>query len=352
METNPRPRAILASIVFLLYSALGFSQPHIALWLDQGDGDIQFYNCGSYFASIVPYVGNGAVLSSESTWIIRNLGNENLIITNPISFAEGAPASFEITKLPDNVVPPNGETTFKLKYTVPDITSLSVQNAFLEIFTNDPTSESCGLLLGGSMGINSLCYCFCNEDQELEQICPKEVTGFKAGILVDIEFCQSANGSACASMALGDPCACKNLNISGPRPLFEDTLTVTAGAGVMFTLTDNVTSDTYSFLDVNGDPIPKGTVIGFTNAKGLLHYPFYREAVTAVKIRVNGVEFISSELCPEAVACEPSLLPPPPTEMVPTLSEWSLVLLTLLLMIVGLLKVQADQKGLIVYRNK
>lgn len=334
MKTTPLLRAILASIVFILYGALGFSQPHIALWLDQGDGDIQFYNCGSYFASIVPFVGDGAELSSETTWIIRNLGQDDLIITNPISFAEGAPSSFEITKLPDNVVPPNGETTFKLKYTVPDITSLAVENAFLEIFTNDPTRESCGLLLGGSMGINSLCYCFCNEDQELERICPAEVNGFKAGILVDIEFCESANGSTCTSMALGDPCACKNLNTSGPRPLFEDTLTVTAGAHVEFTLTENVTSDIYSFLDANGDPIRKGTVLGFTDGQGLLHYPFYREAVTAVKIRVNGVEFISAELCPEAVACEPSLLQPPP-EPVPTLSEWALYILSLLLLIAG-----------------
>jgi hypothetical protein len=146
-------------------------------------------------------------------------------------------------------------------------------------------------------------------------------------------------------MALGDPCACKNLNTSGIRPLFEDTLTVTAGAHVEFTLTDNVTSDTYSFLDVNGKPIHKGTVLGFTNAQGLLHYPFYRDAVTAVKIRVNGVEFISDELCPEAVACEPSLLPPGPPETVPTLSEWSIILLTLLLMIVGVAAVQSEQRG-------
>ena len=130
-------------------------------------------------------------------------------------------------------------------------------------------------------------------------------------------------------LSLDDPCNCFDpLNeVSSPVGyLFHDILSVSTGANLMIRLTS--TND--EFRDSLGNAIPLNTILGTTDMNGDLLFDFYHlGGVAAIIMTSNGqvTEPFTSSIC------DSSICPGP----VPTLSEWGLIVLCLIMMIVGII---------------
>lgn len=161
----------------------------------------------------------------------------------------------------------------------------------------------------------------------------------------------TANGLSCSCPLLvlnnigangtriDDPCNCNDpLNVPGNAAgyLFHDVLTIATYPNMQIAV-----AMSSGFLDANGVAIPDNTVLGMTNGSGILTYDFWHLSnvqATATFTTINNGSTIgsfSSDIC-DAAACNP----------IPTLSEWGLSILTLLILIAGtvMLKAPAEIK--------
>ena len=147
---------------------------------------------------------------------------------------------------------------------------------------------------------------------------------------------------------ISDPCSCDKL-FSNEPPLFSDELSIMglpAGAQVMLSSTYPLSG----FKDNASMTFAPGTSLGTVDAFGNMTFPFYRgsEEVADIEVvwsttspnRTGTISFTSSEPCPLFEDCDP--LPP---AIIPTLSEWGLVSLALLLMIVGIARIRSMEQA-------
>jgi len=101
------------------------------------------------------------------------------------------------------------------------------------------------------------------------------------------------------------------------------------------------------FRDINNNLLSPGTLLGSTDALGNFTYSFFRGLgesadieliwnITGPLSRSGKVQFTSPDVCPQFEDCTP--LPPSPP--IPTLGEWGIISLALLLMIVGVARIK------------
>ena len=151
--------------------------------------------------------------------------------------------------------------------------------------------------------------------------------------------CPTAAPLAVDDLSVTDPCSCDNPNniVSttglGLVELFQDVLEVTTTPGQTVTLsaTDN------NLLDINGNPIPVGTIIP-ENTSGVYQLPFYTMPAQAATITVsNGVstEVFTTLSCTQCNAT------------IPTMSQWGLMIFGLLVLNLGLVFVGRLELSLI-----
>ena len=201
-------------------------------------------------------------------------------------------------------------------------------------------------MLSGMAEIVSLCKCYCGSTNVIEEKCPFGLTGYFGGINLDESVCENGNeGSPCTSITLLGDCSCLDYLSIDSMDLFIDTLSVFGLEGTEIVLTENINDDQYSFQNSNGQPIKEGTHLGKMPASGQLLYTIYRRPNTAINIKLNGVTYISPTLCPTLLSCaeeEEIVAPDPDPDPIPTLSEWSIILLSLWITIVGLIGIKAE----------
>lgn len=120
---------------------------------------------------------------------------------------------------------------------------------------------------------------------------------------------------------ISDPCSCSS-PFNTATGLYTDVLTVVNLSPMqIITLQENSSG----FYDVAGNIIPVGTT--FTaNASGELTFTFYRFEGDQVNIVLDNEIFISDSICPTRAFCE---------REIPTLGQWGLMSLSLLLLIIG-----------------
>ena len=139
-----------------------------------------------------------------------------------------------------------------------------------------------------------------------------------------------------------DPCSCGPLNVTDADDnvlLWFDQMTYLGNPNSMISLQMNI--DMPGFIDTMTQmPFPAGP-LGMTDATGLLSVPFYRTpgATTNIVLQETGPfgtitkTFMST--CPlSATAC---------SQIVPTLGEWALIQLSLLLLIFGVVGFKFSQ---------
>lgn len=338
MKTKTLIRAALILCIAVCQLNLS-SQAKLTLYRVQSESnnDIsEAFSCGSHFTQVVLPVNE----YSTTQWRIKNEGNAPLQLDSAPEITGLHSTSFEIIGSVSGPVAPGNFITFGIRFHYTDFTQKS---AFLNISSNDPANPSCGLLLQGVVGNPSICYCFCNEEQELDENCPWESTGFKSGLSVTETGCEGADDNICKkNLSITTLCSCADLTTSGSTGLYADTLTISAGAERRIFITFNSTSAASSFLDKNGKSITAGTLLGQTDKNGTLKFPFFRKASTKVDIKVNGIAFVSPDSCPDINDCtEPSSdVNTTAISTIPTLSEWSIILLGLLLFITSAVSIK------------
>ena len=310
--------------IALAFSLSLFAQPQLTLWrvvsADHNDNSnthaSELYECGSYYF----FVSDG---KKESTWSIKNEGNAALELNLPLTFDPSAATSMTISQQPDRAsIAPGEEALFKIDYDFYGIHG----DVFLDIVSNDPTHAECGLLVGGNV-LSCTCYCTPSGTQSLGVCSKSDLTsavGAIAGIPISENPCSAENVS-CTPISILDPCNCNNaITTPGGQFLYRDTLSIQSTPFASMSLSANISG----FKDVNGTDIAPGTNIGFGDAvTGIVKYVFYRPENEGVNIRVNGIAFLSSP-CPSASLCAPATT-------VPTMGQWGLISLFLLLMILS-----------------
>lgn len=335
------------SIALLISFTLVSAQPELTLWRVQdghnqsdnhNDGhEAELYECGSYYF----FVSDGVETSS---WSIKNEGASDLVLQLPLGFDPTSATSMEISQQPDKaVLAPGEETIFKIKYDFYGIHG----DVFLDINSNDPDHANCGLLVGGNV-LACTCYCTPSGIAESLGFCTKVSSatevGAAAGIPLFDQPCDPPSvdrreeGGSCQPISIADPCSCDNtITTPGGMLLFRDTLSVSTTGGTELFLTAN----TLGFLDANGVPVSTGTSLGTAdNTTNILTYVFYRVSGEGVDIRVSGVPFMSTLGCPDASTCAPD-----PVEIVPTMGEWTLIMLGLIMLIFSVLGVKVTTKA-------
>ena len=133
-----------------------------------------------------------------------------------------------------------------------------------------------------------------------------------------------------------DPCACgnpNNLRLDDGRFLFQDTLIVTSSLPVTLTMNDG------NLLDMFGNPIPINTSFTLDPATGEYKLEIFTESGASTNIEVSNGLYSAPFMAGSCTECE----------VVPTMGEWGLMSLGLLLMIFGVASIK--QRALISVRN-
>lgn len=123
-----------------------------------------------------------------------------------------------------------------------------------------------------------------------------------------------------------DPCFCGNplniLNPDGTVLLFHNYLEFTAGS---LPNTKVVVNSSNNFFDEDGNPITG--CIGFTDANGEFYFEFYHPVGIPgeANITAGGTGDFVSDVCQQCII----------TNAIPTLGEWGIIILSLLLLIFG-----------------
>lgn len=136
-------------------------------------------------------------------------------------------------------------------------------------------------------------------------------------------------------LSITDPCSCSNPNnigLADGRFLFNDTLMVMSSMGPV-TLAAN---DGF-LLDVTGTPITTATPFIFNTTTGLYELVIYTEAEQLASIMLsNGVSTIPFTVGPCAACLA-----------IPTIGEWGVIWLSLIMMIMGVVFVRQKRLELI-----
>ena len=154
--------------------------------------------------------------------------------------------------------------------------------------------------------------------------------------LFNTAFMPSANCYTSLDISVLDPCNCSNPNnistVSDVKYI-ADTLVVRANAcslgnglpNSISGLSINLSANDGHMLDTTGNPIPIATPIPEEGTSGMYKLPFYTAPGKPSIISVTDVIFTSNFTTDSCLDC-PS---------VPTIGEWGLIILSLLLVIVG-----------------
>lgn len=341
-------RVLVLFILFIPFSV--FTQPDLTLWridesvhttLEHDNELVEFYDCGSRYYAII----RDESAEHITTWSIRNDGNAELTFDLPLTFT-GASERFSIVDQPSvGTLRANEEVHFTVKYEGVE----SEEYAFLSLNSNDPAENNCVYAFDAGSSSNA---CVCDGNNEVLNIFTKQIGG-TTGILISSGGGCPSDGTSCQPISIVDPTNCGQLftTTSGIQ-LFADTLTITAASGInsFFLLANNIPT---GFVDENGNPYmagstqfnrstalfaPVGAISTLTEpSPGVYKIPFYRLPNTQVDISLNGTPFISSGFAPTLDSCAPA-------QLIPTMSEWGLIILGLSMLILGLL---AIEKGLV-----
>ncbi len=149
-----------------------------------------------------------------------------------------------------------------------------------------------------------------------------------------------------------DPCSCGPDNIvdsDGVVQFWYDELSFIGNPNQDVTVVTNTGGAGMGFLDeANQAPIVAGTILGQTDADGILTYPFFRApgAPTEVTLQdaLSTTTTILSSTCDLSVnACN---------NVVPTMGEWSVIVLSLMMLIVGLVSMKHKSGTLIPIKER
>ena len=347
MKTKTSTRALALGMFILLLGLSNMSaQGLLSISLSNPtSGDSQAIICGSNYTTLLPYEDlSNQVIIKEDTWILSNEGSETLQIQLPLSFDPSSPNYLAVSEQPQGILAPGESTNFTTTY---EYKPGNDQHGFLPIISNSTVNAECGIMLGGMVETVSLCICHCTDNNILEEICPFGIEGFFGGVNVAKDLCDNQpTDSPCTNLTLLGSCTCDDYISLKDEDLFIDTLRMMGIPGTDIILTGNTVSEDYSFLNVNAVNYRVGTKLGTTDNIGNLDIPILRRPNTAIKIMVNGVNYTSQALCPDISDCveEEEFIPGTPGHPVPTLSEWSLYILSLLILIFSLVKLRSMEK--------
>jgi len=347
MKTKTSTLSGLIVTFILMISIIGSSlaQGSLAISKEQSDGTRLDIGCGSFYTTLLPHEDLDQNLTlKEDTWTLTNDGNETLTIQVPLIFAPGASSFLQISSQPQGTLSPGESTTFTTSYRH---NANDDGTGFLPISTSSVINGECGFLLRGMLETVSLCNCYCDTNNEIIEVCPFDVDGFITGISIAEELCESnPTNPTCSSISLSGSCDCGNLrSTAAGQDLFIDTLRVNGLPSTDVIITENNDSGAQSLLNLNGASIRRGTVIGTINSRGFADIPIFRRPGTAVSVMINGVRYTSDTLCPEVGDCvvdqgNETSIPTENMEAIPTLSEWSIFLLYLILLNIGLVSLR------------
>jgi len=341
---------IIAAIAAPLYS-----QPDLTLWRleesiqqhgeEHHDDDLtEFYDCGSLYYAVV----RDPEVDHLTTWSIRNDGDAELVFDLPLIF-EGASQRFTIVEQPSvSTLQPGEEVLFTVRYEQIDIDDY----AYLILYSNDPEEQNCAYAFDAGAAVS---LCACDGNNEVLDIFTKPIGG-TGGIIIGSGSDCPPEGTFCQPMSIIDPTDCSQLVTSpGGLTLFADTLTIDALSGALFfRLLANNNPD--GFLDENGVPYvaSMSAITIFTDAgapivigpnqvdvpiltepsPGIYKIPFFRAPGSIVDISIEGTPFVSANPAPTVESCAP--------EIVPTMSEWSVIILALFLLILSVVMMRNE----------
>ncbi|MEE9372878.1 MAG: IPTL-CTERM sorting domain-containing protein [Saprospiraceae bacterium] len=279
---------------YLLILAFGLSpilitaQPEMSIWkvdhnsetpifLHVNNENATLWDCGYeyYFTYPGPNVAHDAVLH------ILNEGSDTLLIEDPHLINPGIEYSLDLNDLNGEIkIAPDHELQMIVNYKAESYTNSATK---LVITSNDISNPSC-------------------------------TVNFNVGQNI-------------GSKSISDPCSCVNIvkanNSFGY--LFRDTLILNSSGNVNWKLLSN--DNPNGFVNVTGIPIATPLFFGSSNTGVTIKYVFYRFPDEQTRISfANQGNFLSNGVC--ASTCT--------IATVPTLSHWSLIVLTILVMIFGM----------------
>ena len=332
----------LILVVTICYGSI--AQGDISISIDQSNRSAITIPCGGYYTSLLSHVDfNNGISVKEDTWTITNNGNEALTLQLPLTFSANSSPNLMITSQPQAILSAGESTTFTTSYAY---SFGSNDLGYIAINTAGGTDNDCGFLLRGMIETVSLCQCYCTDNNELAEICTFELDGFLAGISIDEGICESdPTDVSCGSIQLVTSCDCSNTMTTDNLDLYADTMKIIGLPGTDILVSDNIDSDEFSFLNVNGAPVRRGTKLGQINSRGYVDIPIFRRPETSINIKLNGVGFISDAACPLIEDClspgGDAVIPEANMQTIPTLSEWSIFLLGLILMIISIVALRS-----------
>lgn len=339
MKTKKLLHLLGILILVVSISNESIAQGDIAIAVEQSNRRPIAIPCGGYYTSLLSHVDfNNGISIKEDTWILTNNSNESLTLQLPLSFSANSSPNLTITSQPQAILRAGESTTFTTSY---EYSFGSNDLGFIALNTAGGTDNDCGFLLRGMIETVSLCQCFCTDNDELEEICTFELDGFLAGISIEEGVCESdPTDVSCSSIQLVTSCDCTNTITTDNLNLYADTMKILGLPGTDILLSDNIESDEFSFLNINGAPIRRGTNLGQINSRGYVDIPIFRRPETSLNIKLNGVSFISNAACPLIEDCPQNdggdaVIPEANMQTIPTLSEWSIFLLGLILIIIS-----------------
>lgn len=132
-----------------------------------------------------------------------------------------------------------------------------------------------------------------------------------------------------------DPCTCES-PFDPNTLLFSDVLEI---LGLASGQTVDLDINAGGFIDPATEmPFPVGTTFGPPDAQGVVAIPFLRGIGEVADITINGERFLSDEPCPDPATC-------PPTD-IPTMGQWGLMSLSLLILIVGVVRIRSMEQSI------
>jgi hypothetical protein len=339
-----RLAGLLLVVSSLCYGAN--AQSTITITTDQSNGNLVSIPCGGYYTSLLQFEDfNDGVSTKQDTWTITNDGAVPVSLQLPLTLSSSSSPNLTITSQPRQTLAAGESTTFTTAYQFSFGTN---DIGFIAINTAGDPDNNCGFLLRGMIETVSLCQCYCT-DNELQEICPVGIDGFVAGINVDDNLCENnSDDFSCSSVQLITSCDCNNVLTTETSELYVDTMRILGLPGTDIMVSDNVESTEFSFLNRNGASIRRGTSLGQINSRGFVDIPIFRRPTTSINVTLNGVNFRSETSCPLVADCatiednSSAITPEANMETIPTLSEWSVFLLGLILLIISVVALRTS----------
>lgn len=310
-------------------------------------------------------------------WSLKNEGDQTLNLDLPLSFTDGSSSTLTISSQPASAsLAPGEETHFEISYATTNETNYG----FLNITSNDADSPNCGFWIeagrfvevclsvvienptftestakGAASNAKELdcsapCVrCACVNGM-IEQQCDERGIMWILGLdgepipsstifLGDLgQSCADLGliiGEQCNPISISDPCLCENVvtNDLGDE-VFRDTLEVETQATTPFFMTNN--GDSGSFTTLAGADVTDIVLMDADPMKSGIQHVFYRYPGTTTSVSINGVPFTAPEACLELTECED----------IPTMGEWALMVLMLLLSSIGLVYLLRSRRTL------